>query len=299
MLRRIWIYLKEMFPLFSRLLVGLGIFFELYFIVLLNYGVTNFSIGIAEFVGAFTVFAFLFLLRVADDFKDYQTDKELFPERALPSGKVRKSDLIIALIFVESIVVILNLLLMNNWPFLVFLYLYGGLMSFWFFAKSKIQKNLPLALITHNPVQIIINIYVVSFTCIKYGLDWQSITVVFAVLTMYFPGLIWEISRKIRAPRDETKYTTYSKIFGYKKSTNFVLIMTLLDIVTNIVLVWNLNKITIGLLLINLAWMIWKFVQFKKDPTKFKLVDKVVIYTYIQESLMILTVAIFLLFGRI
>jgi 4-hydroxybenzoate polyprenyltransferase len=288
-----------MFPLFSRLLVGLGIFFELYFIVLLNYGVTNFSIGIAEFVGAFTVFAFLFLLRVADDFKDYQTDKELFPERALPSGKVRKSDLIIALIFVESIVVILNLLLMNNWPFLVFLYLYGGLMSFWFFAKSKIQKNLPLALITHNPVQIIINIYVVSFTCIKYGLDWQSITVVFAVLTMYFPGLIWEISRKIRAPRDETKYTTYSKIFGYKKSTNFVLIMTLLDIVTNIVLVWNLNKITIGLLLINLAWMIWKFVQFKKDPTKFKLVDKVVIYTYIQESLMILTVAIFLLFGRI
>jgi 4-hydroxybenzoate polyprenyltransferase len=288
-----------MYPLFSRLLVGLGIFFELYFIVLLNYGITDFTIGIAEFAGAFTVFAFLLLLRIADDFKDYQTDKELFPERALPSGKVKKSDLITLLVVVESVAVTLNLLFMNNWPFLAFLYVYGGLMSFWFFAKSKIQRSLPLALVTHNPVQIIVNIYVVSFTCIKYGLDWRSLTVLFAVLTMYFPGLIWEISRKIRAPKDETKYTTYSKLFGYKESTNFILLVTLLDIITNIVLVWNLNKITVVLLLFNLAWMMVKFIQFKRGPTKFKIVDKVVRYTFIQEGLMIATVAIFLMIGRV
>jgi 4-hydroxybenzoate polyprenyltransferase len=299
MLKRIWIYLKEMYPLFSRLVVGLGIFFELYFIVLLNYGVTDFNIGMPEFVGALTVFAFLLLLRIADDFKDYKTDKELFPERALPSGKVKKGDLITLLVVVESIVVILNILFMNNLPFLAFLYIYGGLMSFWFFAKGKIQKSLPLALITHNPVQIIINIYVVSFTCIKYGLDWQSLVVVFAILTMYFPGLIWEVSRKIRAPKDETKYITYSKLFGYKKSINFVMVMTLLDIVTNVVLVWNLNKISIVLLLINVAWMTRKFLQFKQDPTRFNIVDKVIKYTFIQEGLMIATVAVYLLVGRI
>ena len=44
---------------------------------------------------------------------------------------------------------------------------------------------------------------------------------------------IWEVSRKIRAPKDETEYVTYSKLFGYRKATNFVLIVTLIDIATN------------------------------------------------------------------
>ena len=43
--------------------------------------------------------------------------------------------------------------------------------------------------------------------------------------------MIWEVSRKIRAPKDENDYTTYSKLFGYKKSTKFVLIVTIIDII--------------------------------------------------------------------
>ena len=57
---------------------------------------------------------------------------------------------------------------MNNFGFFLFLYIYGTLMSLWFFSRKKIQKSLPLALVTHNPVQMIMNIYIISFTCIKY-----------------------------------------------------------------------------------------------------------------------------------
>ncbi len=82
---------------------------------------------------------------------------------------------------------------------------------------------------------------------------------------------------------------TYSSLFGYKKATGFVLILTLVDILTNVLLVWNLNKISVAALLI----------QYMKDPLRFKIVEKVERYTYIQESMMLLTVAVYLLAGKI
>ena len=81
--------------------------------------------------------------------------------------------------------------------------------------------------------------------------------------------------------------------------TMIVLILTIVDIFTNILLVWNLNKIFIALFVVLVAWMTYKFIEYSKDPTQYKIVSKVEIYTYIQESMMILTVVLFLLFGKI
>lgn len=295
MLKRLNCYFKEMYPIIPRLVLGYLISMEIYFIVLLNQGVTNFSFGIEELVLGFTVFSFLCWLRIADDFKDYEHDCRLFPHRPLPSGRVTKKDLKICVSFLITITVILNFLFMNNFLFCVILYTYGSLMAVWFFQKHKIQTSLPKALVTHNPVQMIMNIYILSFVIIKYNLEIFTLQNAMAVFTLYFPALIWEVSRKIRAPKDETEYTTYSKLFGYKKATNFVFLVTWLDIITNFILVWNLSKISVLALLINVLWMSYKFIQFKKDPEKFRVVEKVEQYTYIQESLMILTVVVYLL----
>lgn len=299
MLKRLYIYFKERYPIIPRLILGLIVFLEIHFIVLLNNGITKFNIGIQEFVGAYTVFAFLLWLRIADDLKDYETDKKLFKDRPLPSGRTTKKDVMIIGVIIELIAVVLNLIFMNNICFFVILYVYGYLMSKWFFQKSKIQPSLPLALITHNPVQMIVNLYIISFTCIKYSIPAISLTTAMALFTLYFPALIWEVSRKIKAPKDENDYTTYSKLFGYKKATKFVLIVTLMDIVTNIILVFNLNKISVIILLLLVTWMTYKFIQFMKNPERFKIVDKVERYTYLQESTMLLTIVIYLLVGKI
>ncbi|MFA5659489.1 MAG: prenyltransferase [Oscillospiraceae bacterium] len=299
MLKRLHIYFKEMYPLTMRFILGIIVFGEIYFILLLNYGVTSFNIGIQEFVGSFTVFGFLMFLRIADDFKDYKTDCILFPERPLPGGKVYKKDLAIALAVIITAMTVLNLIFMNNPLLYAFLMLYGILMSVWFFKKSKIQKSLPLALITHNPVQLIMNIYIISFTCIKYQLNPFSLTSFLVAMTLYFPALIWEISRKIRAPEDETDYTTYSKLFGYKKSTRCVMILTLADIATNLLLVYKLNMIGFGLLVINVTWMTVQFVMFMRNPKIFRLVRRVEIYTYITEGTMLMIIAAYLIAGRI
>ena len=291
MVKRLNIYFKEMYPLIPRLILGFIVFGEIYFIVLLNNGVTDFHISPAEFIGGFTVFSSLCWLRIADDFKDYELDCRLFSHRPLPSGRVTKKDLAIFVGSLIAVTVILNFTFLNNFLFFLFLYIYGTLMSLWFFHKKKIQKSLPLALVTHNPVQMILNIYIISFTCIKYGLSAITFTNFLAMMTLYFPALIWEISRKIRAPKDETEYVTYSKLFGYKKPVKFVLVLTLVDILTNILLIYKLSWIAVIALLVNVAWMTWKFVEFIGEPTKFKLVDKVERYTYIQESIMLITVA--------
>ncbi len=299
MLKRLHIYFKEMYPIIPRLILGFIIFLEIYFIVLLNNGITEFDITVSEFVGGFTVFSFLCWLRIADDFKDYELDCRLFSSRPLPSGRVTKKDLAIFVSLLIALTVALNVIFMNNIGFFAFLYIYGTLMSLWFFSKKKIQKSLPLALVTHNPVQMIMNIYIISFTCIKYGLEAFTLTNFLAAWTLYFPALIWEVSRKIRAPKDETEYVTYSKLFGYKKATRFVLILTLVDILTNVLLVYKLSLISVAALLINVAWMTWKFIEFIKDPEKFKIVEKVERYTYIQESIMLITVAGYIIAERI
>ena len=299
MLKRLHIYMKERYPLVARLILGLIVFLEIHFIILLNEGVTTFKIGIQEFVGAFTVFAFLLWLRIADDLKDFETDKVLFPDRPLARGAVYKKDVMVLCVIVQAITVVLNVLFMNNIIFFCILYAYGYLMSKWFFQRAKIQPSLPLALVTHNPVQMFVNLYIISFTVIKYGLRPFTITTVMTLWTLYFPALIWEVSRKIKAPKDENDYTTYSKLFGYKKATRFVMILTIVDIITNIILVFRLNKISIAVLVILVTWMTVQFVKYMKDPNQFVIVDKVERYTYLQESTMLLTVVVFLLVGRI
>lgn len=299
MLRRLSLYFKEMYPLLPRLALGFIIFGEIHFIILLNADIRTFHLGPQELIGSFTIFSFLLWLRIADDFKDYELDCRLFPHRPLPSGRVHKKDLAIFVTLLIAVTVFLNLCYMNNFAYFLFLYLYGTLMSLWFFSKKKIQKSLPLALVTHNPVQMIMNIYIISFTCLKYHLPLFTWINFFAAWTLYFPALIWEISRKIRAPQDETEYVTYSSLFGYRKPTQFVLILTWVDIFTNFILVWNLNKFTVLALLFDVSWMTVKFLQYLKDPTQFAIVDKVERYTYIQESLMLLTIPLYLLFGKI
>lgn len=286
-----------MYPIPSRLALGFIVAMEIYFIVLLNQGVTDFNVGIQEIVLGFTVFSFLCWLRIADDFKDYELDCRLFAHRPLPSGRVHKKDLKIFVSCLIAVTITLNFIFMSHIHFIfcIILYTYGSLMAVWFFQKHKIQKSLPLALVTHNPVQMIMNIYIISFVIIKYNLEVFTLHNILAVFTLYFPALIWEVSRKIRAPKDETEYVTYSKLFGYKKSVNFVFIITWVDIVTNFILVWNLSKISVILLLVDVLWMSYIFIDFKKDPTRYKIVDKVEKYTYIQESIMLLTVVVYLL----
>ncbi len=295
MLKRLNIYLKEMYPVIPRLILGFIMFFEIYFLVIITNGATDIHIGFQEIIGAVTVFSFLLCLRIADEFKDYEVDKRLFPERAYPSGRVKTKDLVTLLSTVCVVMIPLNLIFMNNVVYFIILAVYGVAMSLWFFSKHKIQKSLPLALVTHNPIQIILNLYIISFSCIQYGVKIFTFNNIMILLTLYFPGLIWEISRKTRAPKDETEYVTYSKLFGYEKATKFIMIVMLFDMFTSSYLAYQIYPFAVILVIGSYLWFLTQGRGFIKDPTRYKLVDKVIQYEYITELTVLVMEVIYII----
>ncbi len=297
MLKRLNIYLKEMYPVIPRLALGFIVFFEIYFLVILTARVDSIAIGYQEVIGSITIFTFLMALRIADEFKDRETDLKLFPNRPYPSGRVKTKDLVILLSFISVVTIVLNLVFMNNRIYFAVLVLYGLAMSLWFFSRSKIQKSLLLALITHNPIQLIMNLYVISYACIKYNLPILSVNNLLILCTLYFPGLIWEVSRKTWAPKDETEYMTYSKLFGHRKVTIFIILVLAIDMVTSSILMYELVPIAVLSVVLSYVWFIYQGRKFIRDPNRFKLVDKVVIYEYVTESTMVL-VELFYIWNR-
>jgi len=287
MVVRLHKYLKEMFPILPRTALGYLLFFEIFFLVGLTQGYGWLPITIGDVVAGFTIMAFLLTLRIADDFKDYDTDLTLFPDRALPSGRVHKKDLAVLLIILDSITVIANIIFVGNHVFFALLVAYGFAMSFWFFQKYRIQRSLPLALITHNPVQLVLNMYVISYACSRYGiplLTWQNILILF---TLYFPGLVWEIARKVRAPQDETDYVTYSKLFGVRTPVIVILVAMFLDAVMASILGFQLYWWTPIAIMGIYGVLVLVGILFLNNPKRFALVTPVSLYIYGAQGLMV------------
>ena len=298
MLKRIGVYLKEMYPVLPRLFLSAVLFFEIYFLVILtNDKTTAIRFSMSEIAGWLTVFFFLLSLRIADEFKDFESDKKLFPERPYPSGRVKKKDLVALLAVISAAAAALNaVFLRGNLIFFGILCVYAVLMGVWFFSSYKMQKNLLLALLTHNPVQLFINLYIIAFTCRKYGIEPLRFDNLMILVTLYFPGLVWEISRKIRAPGEETEYLTYSKLWGLRRAVRFVLGVMTLDMLTSSYLMFRLFPPAVATVVGCYGWLVKKCVDYIKNPAAFRLVKKIELYEYVTESTVIAVEAFCVLF---
>jgi hypothetical protein len=172
--------------------------------------------------GAISSCLFGFLLRVWDDLKDTAADIRLaasgdarYRERPAVTGEVRMEDLRWFGIVLSVSLLALNLPFVNTVAFPVFLvtYLIWWLSARWFFWP-RISRSLLLALITHNPMLLLLLGYVLALYVGIHGVSGLKIEVVYLLLGLWWPWTAWETSRKIRIPEDETAYETYSQIFG-------------------------------------------------------------------------------------
>lgn len=217
-LHRWWIYLREMYPPLQRLVMAgvlfLGPFFAL--TILSDPAQPEPVFNLTAVGGWLTYFLFLLLLRISDEFKDFELDSRLFPERPLPSGRVSHADLKMLGAATVALLVLLNTVVAPFTAGFVIIMGYAALMFKFFFMKERIQKSLVLALVTHNPVIFLMTFYTSTLVAsgtpsdVAWG-DFLKVGVLFAL-----PGLIWELSRKVRAPQDENEYETYSQVFGYR-----------------------------------------------------------------------------------
>ena len=114
MIKRIGIYLNEMFPLsafLGSILTAVAI--QLTYLRLFNIRIESY---LPLIIPALVLTCVSLLIRIMDEFKDYQDDLLNFPNRPLPSGKVNKKDLLSLGIFCVMVVIFLS---MTSMPLLL------------------------------------------------------------------------------------------------------------------------------------------------------------------------------------
>jgi 4-hydroxybenzoate polyprenyltransferase len=206
-----------MYPVPQRLAGAAVIALGLHTLVSRTHGLEPEPLSAATLRGTVAVFAFLLVLRLMDELKDVAVDRALFPERPLPSGRVRAGDLAGALAVAAAVFMVAHV---GTGPARVTAALslaYAGLMFRWFFIPGTMQPSLPLTLVTHTPVIPLLLLHLVTLFAHEGDLALGALGGPAALLLVgscWASFFGWEIARKIRASGEEDAYVTYSRLLG-------------------------------------------------------------------------------------
>lgn len=210
MFGRIKIYLDEMFPV--SYFIGTVIYT---LVVLLTFAkISNVELQFhMAYVGvAIGLISLILLIRIMDEFKDYQDDLTNYPDRPLPSGRVLKSDLMVLGAVGVGIGTLTSMVTKESFLWYMISLAFSYLMLKWFFIENKMRKSLPLALVSHHPIVFIYLVYIGETFRALNGIE--GLSMYWIIVPIGLASTNWEFSRKLRSPEEETEYTTYSKIWG-------------------------------------------------------------------------------------
>lgn len=214
---RLWAYQRERFPLAAYVpLIGISA------VAAAGYssaargrpGVPPWPLLL---VGLVTGIAFFLLLRVADEHKDAHVDRQFRPELPVPRGLVSLAELratgaIVALaVLVANALVAPRLLLA-----LVPAALWAGLMAREFFVAEWLRARPAAYLLSHMGIMPLLFAYLTGLDWLAAGADPPRRLPLFLGLA-FLNGILVEIGRKIRAPRDEREgVETYTATWGVR-----------------------------------------------------------------------------------
>ncbi|NWJ42030.1 MAG: UbiA family prenyltransferase [Geothrix sp.] len=227
--RRLWLYLSTTYPPLLTAPFAAISYLALAWSLLAARGLPP-RLGRATLAGILGTFLFLLFLRVSDELKDSESDKIHFPERLLPSGRITPGDLwllwwvaLAGLIGVQLLVPRLN-------GYYLALLIYGLLMFRYFFLPRLITSHLFLALLSHNPSAFLLQLCALGWLGADPGLPSPFVARrgdLLICLLFYLPALLWELSRKLRRPSEETQYQTYSSLLGPRRAALLTLTVAL------------------------------------------------------------------------
>jgi hypothetical protein len=218
-LKRWWTYLQERFPpLKNGLLIACFSFSAVSYSAILRgpiEGRTSLQTFGAACIAFLISFLFFLQLRIADEFKDFEDDFRYRPYRAVPRGLVSLKEL--GIVGVSSAFIQLGLTLALS-PFLAPLLLlvwgYLGLMTREFFAPTWLKRHPIVYMLSHMVIMPLIAVCTMACDWLSANVSPSQGVIWFAVVS-YFVGLVIEMGRKIRAPKDEERgVETYSALWG-------------------------------------------------------------------------------------
>ncbi|MDJ1182059.1 UbiA family prenyltransferase [Roseofilum casamattae] len=216
MSNRWWIYQQERFPIFTNgmLIAALSVSAVSYS-ALLRDGIPSWG----SILAAFGITFLLFLqLRIADEFKDYEEDCRFRAYRPVPRGLVSLRELgyvgIVAAIAQGGLA--LGFAGVALLPYLFGVWLYLGLMSREFFIPNWLKAHPIIYLVSHMTIMPLI--YGLATACDwSVTTGWPPLGLPWFLAVSFCNGIIIEVGRKIRSPKDEeVGVETYSHLWGRK-----------------------------------------------------------------------------------
>ncbi|MBC8137375.1 MAG: UbiA family prenyltransferase [Fibrella sp.] len=166
-------------------------------------------------VSFITALLFFLLLRIADEFKDFEDDSRWRPYRAVPRGLVKLRELGIVAVFAGIIQVILAFVLSPGLlPYLFVVWVWLALMTKEFFVGDWLKKHPVLYMVSHMAIMPLIDLYATA--C-----DWRVAGVpaphglIWFLLVSFMNGIVIEVGRKLRSTESEEEgVETYTALWG-------------------------------------------------------------------------------------
>lgn len=273
-------YQKERFPIATYGLYILCLTFAAFFY---NTKMLEIESNVGVFITMFVVAFLQFLMvRIIDEFKDYEEDKKYRPYRPVPRGLIKLKEL--RTLFVICIIIQFALTLIVN-PFslifLLVLWIMFILMTKSFFMKKIVDKHILLEVALDEILLPTLMLYLSSFIKIDITILWRLL------LLSYVVSWIIEIARKVRCKKDEEKgVKTYTAVFGIQKAT---LLLSVLELILTILRLFLpgeplMNVAQIGLIILFIGTIIVNVLFTQKKTRKFaKAVE------YLADGLVMLT----------
>ncbi len=217
---RWWIYQRERFPLAAHLpLIAVFSAAAVGFSAALRHATPSWGAFFTAFVTSSAAFA---QLRISDEFKDFEEDRQHRPYRPVPRGLVTLNELKTIAIWLAFAQLVAALLLDER--LLAVLIVCWGWIAFMgreFFLGAYLRTRPLLYMATHMAIMPIIHFYATacdwlpSAGTMPQGLFWF-------VTASFFNGLVIETGRKIRHPADEEPgVKTYSVLWGRPRACLF------------------------------------------------------------------------------
>jgi len=220
MANRWWVYQRERFPVLVHGPLIAALSFGAVSVSSVLRGQARLPEAGSFLVAFASTFLFFLQLRIADEFKDRDTDARYRAYRPVPRGLVSLRELGGVAALGAFLQLGLALWLRPSLALLLTLvWLYLGLMWKEFFAREHLTTHPITYLWTHMLILPLITLYATA--C-----EWHTASASFPsglawlLVASFFSGLVIEIGRKIRAPEDEEPgVETYSRLWGRRTAT--------------------------------------------------------------------------------
>lgn len=265
--KRMNLWLNERFPVMN--------FISAFFIYLLAKAIAvidqqQLTINFLDIWGMLIPACHLFLLRVFDEHKDFESDSKFYPGRIVQRGIFTLKDIRLLGYFAFSIQIVSYLItrvgLVSDLAFLS-LWVWTLLMTKEFFCKAFLKKNLFMYGFLHLLVTPILLLLLLILTFKEFSLNLNFVLpLVISVMT----GWLYELSRKTKGTEEETGDLTYSSLWGVKKSLFWLFLSAAVTLIIslwffNTLGIFNFYLLAIGLVLLLLT--VITLSRFQKDVT--------------------------------